>query len=211
MRAFFTVGDQVAALGLLTQPAQPLRLAQGDVDRMAGGAGRPRRVAGTCCPGCLPVSRPEGMAGPSPPRCAAGMQNEGVLMRLRKMPNVGRTLGQLALGLLALLCVLYALYMAFLMPPLVKYGNSAARADGRVFCAAEGRKAYDAVIKQHPDDLGLAFNPYDSDSAPNKLRVTEIDCLAETSIDTPLLVFRATILLIIGAASALLASRLRVT
>ena len=136
------------------------------------------------------------------------MQNEGVLMSLRNMPNVGRTLGRFALGLLALLCVLYALYMAFLMPPLLKYGDGGARADGRLYCAQEASRV-EISTGDFKDAKGNVdwWGAIQAQAA--KQHTEEVACLSETAVNTPLLVFRAAVLLIIGFASALLASRLR--
>ena len=137
-------------------------------------------------------------------------------MRLRKLPNMTKSLACLALFLLALLCVLYALYLAFLMPPLVKYGTAGGRADGRAVCAAVGRRADESYRadyhRQNPSPSArFGNNPFVAPAAEEIGRKAAADCLSETAVNTPLLVFRAAVLLIIGAASALLASRLRVS
>lgn len=130
-------------------------------------------------------------------------------MRLRNTPNSVRQVGQMALGLLALLCVLYTLYMAFFMPPLVKYENSAARADEQTFCVVVGRKAYTTASENYVPDAPGFKNPFVIIPSARE-KWAESDCLAKTAVDTPLLIFRAIILLIVGAIFALLASRLRV-
>ena len=140
-------------------------------------------------------------------------------MRLRNMPNMTRLLAQFALGLLALLCVLYAFYIAFLMPPLVKYGTAGGRADGRAVCAAVGRRADERYRADfHPENsntgkYGSLFSAVYiaavDRAAKDAARKASADCLSETAVNTPLLVLRVAVLLIIGAVFALLASRLK--
>ena len=132
-------------------------------------------------------------------------------MKLWNMPT--GSLGRLALGLLALLCVLYALYIAFLMPPLVKYVNSSGvQADGRVYCQQQATyvKNSFSIPANFPDGKGgvdwarlIAFT--EEQGYESGMR-----CLSETSVNTPLLLLKTAILLIIGVISALLASRLQV-
>ena len=133
-------------------------------------------------------------------------------MRLQNMPT--GSLGRLALGLLALLCVLYAFYIAFLMPPLLKYGTSGVRVDGRSYCAAARSSAELRSYIQDPINTGPSKFPelrqkLMRESAVVTGQVVEAACLAQTAVNTPLLIFRAAVLLIIGAVFALLASRLR--
>jgi hypothetical protein len=128
------------------------------------------------------------------------------------MPNITRLLAaRLALGLLALVCVLYALYITFLMPPLVKYGTAGGYVDGRVVCAALGQRAdenYHADYHRRNPDSNFG-NPFVAISAEGVAHKVVTDCLSETAVDTPLLALKVAVLLIVGAASALLAFRLR--
>ena len=126
------------------------------------------------------------------------------------MPNMTRLLAQLALGLLALLCVLYALYMAFLMPPLVKYGDNGTRADGRPYCEQETSTVVNGVAAANfPDGKGGVDWAGLKAARAEMEYIARTSCLSKTAVDTPLLSLRMTVLLIIGAVSALLASRLK--
>lgn len=111
---------------------------------------------------------------------------------------------QTVLALVVLLSLGAALFIAFVRPPLLKYGSAGGVVDGRSLCAAEGERAAEAA-----NPFAQFFPGAESKKVAAVRNRAVVDCLSETAVNTPLLLVRVLLLLVPATAAAAYSRRLQ--